>query len=868
MLSRNILVLLLTLATVTRSEHYHVVPVDSIDLWDDYRNGTWFTLEQLVQTNMLRGGDNLTLNFLPGDHVLTEQLLIHNFSHVKITGQNTSTTVVRFNSNGAIRFVSVNKLSIERFGFIGSNVGPQNSHQGLIIDSANDVFINHCYFMDFGIINQAETHIIKIASTQTAILESTLFINNTGRALHVEADDVYITNGVFTVNDGGAVGIESNNTLINNTQFNYNCAGSGGAVEVVSGAVVITWCTFTNNKASQYGGAIHASSDSSVNISNCELTNNSADRNGGAIFVNSGSVFISNTTLKNNSADNYGGAIDVDSGSLSISNSTLTNNSAKKSGGSIGVSSGSVTISDSTLTNNKADIHGGAIDIDSGNVSISDSTLTNNSAGGYGGAIDNYSGSVSISDSRLAYNSAIKSGGAIGIRLGNVTISDSNLTHNRADIWGGAINVDSGCVSISDSTLTKNIADGNGGAIDIYSGSVSISDSRLTFNSAIKSGGAIGIQLGNVTISDSNLTHNRADIWGGAINVDSGCVSISDSTLTKNIADGNGGAIDIYSGSVSVFNSTLTYNSADGSGGAIGVYSGSATISNSTMTSNSADRNGGAIHGNLGSAVSISDSTLFNNTAISGGGIFLRVSTLFVNEPIEIYHNTAHKDGGGIYAHSSRVEFQSALPTLANIQSKIVENIAENGGGIYAVATTIKLTQSHVDIDSNKATAKGGGVFLRQSSRLYLFKQIYEDVVAAEQILKQSEITFVSLMINNNLAQYGGGIFVADDTQRSACGGGATETDATQTIFADCFIQTIKKYRLFDYNPNYFNTFMTNNTATQSGADIYGGLLDRCTADQNAEYHNSLNGLDYINKTIKPFTELSISSSPVQVIVC
>ncbi len=97
MLSRNILnwlVLLLTLATVTRSEHYNIVPVDSTDSCHDYRNGTCFTLEQLVQTDLLSGEDNLTLSFLPGDHVLTEHLLICNFSHVQITGQNTSTTVV------------------------------------------------------------------------------------------------------------------------------------------------------------------------------------------------------------------------------------------------------------------------------------------------------------------------------------------------------------------------------------------------------------------------------------------------------------------------------------------------------------------------------------------------------------------------------------------------------------------------------------------------------------------------------------------------------------------------------------------------------------------------------------------------------
>ncbi len=177
MLSRNILnwLLLLTLATVTRSEHYHIVPVDSTNLCHDYRNGTCFTLEQLVQTYLL-SGDNLTLSFLSGDHVLTEQLLIRNFSHVQITGQYTSTTVVGFHSNGAIRFVGITELIIERLDFIGANIGPQTSHQGLIIEGAHDVYIKDCYFMDFELLNQAETYIVKIANTQTVTIESTLFM--------------------------------------------------------------------------------------------------------------------------------------------------------------------------------------------------------------------------------------------------------------------------------------------------------------------------------------------------------------------------------------------------------------------------------------------------------------------------------------------------------------------------------------------------------------------------------------------------------------------------------------------------------------------------------------------------------------------
>ncbi len=905
MLSINILswlVLLLTLATVTRSEHYHIVPVDSTDSCNGYRNGTCFALEQLVQTDLLSGGDNLTLSFLPGDHVLTEQLLIRNFSHVEITGQNTSTTVVRFHSNGAILFFSITMLNIERLGFIGANVGSQNSHQGLIIDGTNDVYIKDCYFLDCVLFNQAEIHIVKITSTRTVMIESTLFVNNTGQTLHIEADEVYITNSVFTRNDGG-VYIESNNVLIDNTKFNYNSAESGGAVDLISDTVMITWCNFTNNKASLHGGAIHVDSGN-VSISNSELTNNRADGKGGAIRVDSGNVSISNSELTNNRAD-YGGAIRVNSGNVSISDSELTNNRADRKGGAIYVGSGSVSISNSGLTNNRADGKGGAIDVNSGNVSISNSELTNNRAD-YGGAIRVDSGNVSIFNSELTNNRADHWGGAIFVDSGRVSISNSSLTNNRAD-YGGAIDLDSGSVSIYNSELTNNRADKRGVIYVRCSGSsVSIFNSELTNNSA-DSGGAIGVDSGNVSVSSSELTNNSAD-WGGAIYVHSGSVSISNCELTNNSADSAGGAIGVISGNVSISNSELTNNRADWSG-AIFVISGRIFISNSELTNNSADHgviyiaqsllilkntnitnntasfmvDGSSIYaaansrvefngpttlsnnrGMLGGAISIVQSEIYintegviitNNTATSGGGIFLRESTLFVNEPIKIYQNTAHQDGGGIYAYSSTIIFNTP-----NKQSEITNNNADNGGGINVIATTLNLTQSYVNIDSNTADANGGGVYLQQSSKLYLFKNDEEN---------RTQDQNVKLMINNNSAQYGGGIFVADGTESGACRVGATDTDAPHIIFADCFIQTIKLYEWSKNNSNYFNTFITNNTA-QSGANIYGGLLDRCTISQNAEYPPILSngsGLDYIHNTVKSSTA-SISSRPVQVIFC
>ncbi len=160
--------------------------------------------------------------------------------------------------------------------------------------------------------------------------------------------------------------------------------------------------------------------------------------------------------------------------------------------------------------------------------------------------------------------------------------------------------------------------------------------------------------------------------------------------------------------------------------------------------------------------------------------------------------------------YSSRVEFVVGYwsPLPPNKQSEISENIAENnGGGIHAVSSTIDFIQSYVNIDSNTANTNGGGVYLQQGSKLYLYKKELEML---------ANDPYVKVMINNNLAQYGGGIFVADDTESGACGEGATETDATRTIFADCFIQTFKLYGFSSKHKNYFNTFMFNNTATQS----------------------------------------------------
>ncbi len=249
----------------------------------------------------------------------------------------------------------------------------------------------------------------------------------------------------------------------------------------------------------------------------------------------------------------------------------------------------------------------------------------------------------------------------------------------------------------------------------------------------------------------SELTYNGADFNGGAICcVSFGSLSIFDSMLTN-----NRGAIEVLrSSTLIIHNPDITNNVAS-----LKISQSNVTFTGINIVSNN-DRpiyavlnsrvefNGPTTlnnnHGVFGGAISADQSEIYintegviitNNTATSGGGIFLRESVLFVNEPIKIYHNTAHKDGGGIYAYSSGVEFQSVQmedadgqPLPPNNQSEIAHNISENnGGGIHAISSTIKLTRSFVNIDSNTANTNGGGVYLRKSSRLHLFKTEYEE---------------------------------------------------------------------------------------------------------------------------------------------
>ena len=116
------------------------------------------------------------------------------------------------------------------------------------------------------------------------------------------------------------------------------------------------------------------------------------------------------------------------------------------------------------------------------------------------------------------------------------------------------------------------------------------------------------------------------------------------------------------------------------------------------------------------------------------------------------------------------------------------------------------------------------------------------------------------LIFKDNYATYGGGIYVADETNSDACSSNS-----------DCFFQTLSLLP-HKFSSNDLNIIFKNNSAIEQGSNLFGGLLDRCVQSPYADtfYNTQINGLTYLRHIIllSNITEDSVASLPVSVCFC
>ena len=258
---------------------------------------------------------------------------------------------------GAIYIKTKSESTIKNTQFTNNQAKDNN---GGAIYSNGDLRVSNCNFTK----NKAKTDggAIYINNKGKSTIKNSKFTNN-------KADD-YNRGAIYSKKN-----IEVYNSLFKNNQANnswFPSTSQGGAI--YCGTITCNNCTFENNKAKKYAGAIYINDKEVSTIKNSKFINNTSPFNGGAINAN-GKLIVESSIFKNNKADHFGGALEpYENGgaifclNIDCNNSTFENNYAESYGGAIFIKNeGKSTIKNSKFINNTAKLNGGAIYLDNTN---------------------------------------------------------------------------------------------------------------------------------------------------------------------------------------------------------------------------------------------------------------------------------------------------------------------------------------------------------------------------------------------------------------------------------------------------------------------------------------------------------------------
>ena len=387
----------------------------------------------------------------------------------------------------------------------------------------NHIILTIVFFFGFLIsiqaVSSAEIIIGPTDSIQTAIdtanPQDTIILNNgtynessiqvnkelTLKSVTDNPDDVVIDaqqNGRVIEVLSGVNNVKLQGLTISNGYFIGTWNGDGAGISNKGGTLTqptqINNCKFTNNNATDEGGAIY--NGGFLTITNCTLTNNTADGNGGGIS-NRGNLTITGSVIQQNTASSMGGGI-YNLAIMTINISTIQQNQASGGGGIL--NDGELTITESTIQQNQGDNGGGIDNFD--NLTINGSVISQNTAP-YGGGIANWN-TLNIVGSIIQENTAEFFGGGLHNLQGTVNITDTTFQLNNAGNGGGMCNWDT--LTIIGSTIKQNNATNGGGIFndhlqDVY-GTVAANFNRIVANTP------------NAIQSDSGAVNAEYNWWG------------------------------------------------------------------------------------------------------------------------------------------------------------------------------------------------------------------------------------------------------------------------------------------------------------------------------------------------------------------
>ena len=242
----------------------------------------------------------------------------------------------------------------------------------------------------------------------------------------------------------------------------------------------------------------------------------------------------------------------------------------------------------------------------------------------------------------------------------------------------------------------------------------------------------------NTTLTLNNITLDtiqHGSSWGGAM-YNEGTLNLDNVTFNNNIAKTKnavgGGAMALVAtgknpvsttikNSTFTNNSTETSNSAKNNGGAIYVYGTSGLVGDNTLDisdshfeSNHTNKTGGAIgvnnQGPSNFKIEIKDTTFTKNNSTGYGGAIDVTTGGTGNVTINLDNATFN----GNYSKSSdggAIAYEKGNITSNIINSKFINNTANNGGAIYNGIKNLTISNTIFDGNQTNDGGKGGAIY-------------------------------------------------------------------------------------------------------------------------------------------------------------
>ena len=400
-----------------------------------------------------------------------------------------------------------------------------------------------------------------------------LYLWNTSGSILADLRNSFIENNTATGWGGGIFTNTNVKVNANNTKLQSNTAAAAGGILLWNNSsATLNNTEVSGNKATGNGGGVSVyDATCSLTTSNGTVFRENSGYRGGGIFSSGGTVTVEDSTLEKNTATDDGGAIAAtQNSSLTVRNSKVLENKAVDTAGGILAEKSTLEVTDSIVDGNRASVGGGLYiaDIDAPGETKEDkpehtitrTEITNNTADGQGIGGGIYLGAqkLTITDSKLTGNNTISKngqtqGGAIvAYSPGDFTLDNTLIQGNTADV-GGGIHVlstklrDSHIILCNNTRITGNVANQFGGGIFLDNMNnpavLELVNASVDNNTANVAGG-IGNYGSIVVLKDGAvLENNTAKQYGGGL-YNKGKVTVeSGATVMNNTASTYGGGL-------------------------------------------------------------------------------------------------------------------------------------------------------------------------------------------------------------------------------------------------------------------------------------------------------------------------------------